>query len=60
MDPFCTIKSEGIRAKDDIEKNPGRNGVETVLIEVGAGGEAEDGLEIILIGLAAVIAQHRS
>ena len=32
------------------------------LTEVGpaAGGEAEDGLEIVLIGLAAVIAQHRS
>ena len=42
--------------------NPGRTGVELVLTEVGpaAGGEAEVGLENILIGLAAVILGHRA
>ena len=63
MDPFHTITFERVRAKDDTEKSPSRAGVELVfLMAVGAaaGSEAEDGLETILIGLAAVIAQHRS
>ena len=62
MDPFHTIVFEGIGAKDDTEKSPGRTGEEWFLIEVGAaaGSEAEDGGDIILIETAAVFLGHRA